>query len=664
MQCIKCKKEIPEESAFCPHCGLELTIPRSFHLLGSQQLKDVYTEASSLAVQIARLQKRFDQLELLISASNTGEVKPVAGAEEIEPPTLTPTTPTETAHSIQQPIKSAPSREEIKAGSTSPFAPVRSTDKKPAAGSTEFEIRLGQKWLLIAGIIFSVLAVGWFLKFSFEQNWVSPTGRVLSAGLIGAAFLGAGEFFRRKNFHLFGLYLIGGGIATLYFTAFAAFQIYSLISQLPAFSIMISVTILAGTLALVYDTRWLAVLGLTGGFLTPMILGTGQDNQIALMTYLVILNLAILTIAFFKQWRLLNYLGFIFTWLIFSGWYFSHYDALKFWRTITFLNIFFLTYAFVPFVYYIVKEHQNRLTGIAFTMPNSFVAVGFSIAMIKEAFQLEAVSIITITYAVIFLWMAWFIYRRHQKPIDASIMLLAKAIFFLILTVPIFFSEHWITFFWAIQAAVIFWVAVKTQNKWLYISAFLFMILTLIKYFIYDYSLIYHFQFGEHFFQKGFAYLLVERILAEVTILLALLQISRIVKKAQSSLWMSDKGDSIYFLSAFTGILFLILNAEAAGFFYDYLTSARFAAISILWTLFSIMLIIFGFIKNQANWRKIAIGLFFVTMIKVFLYDMSNVSTPYRIISFLVLGLMLISASYLYHRFKDLILSSNSAKNV
>jgi uncharacterized membrane protein len=45
-------------------------------------------------------------------------------------------------------------------------------------------------------------------------------------------------------------------------------------------------------------------------------------------------------------------------------------------------------------------------------------------------------------------------------------------------------------------------------------------------------------------------------------------------------------------------------------------------------------------------------------MLKVFLLDMANVSTPYRVISFLVLGLMLIGASYLYHRFRSHLLRS------
>jgi uncharacterized membrane protein len=73
-----------------------------------------------------------------------------------------------------------------------------------------------------------------------------------------------GEWSRRRQATTFGLYLIGGGIATLYLSTFAAYQIYGLLGQVPAFGFMVLVTILAGLLALLYDTKWLAVLGLVG----------------------------------------------------------------------------------------------------------------------------------------------------------------------------------------------------------------------------------------------------------------------------------------------------------------------------------------------------------------------------------------------------------------
>ena len=124
----------------------------------------------------------------------------------------------------------------------------------------------------------TILGIGFFLKYAFDQNWVGPAGRVLLGYLAAGAFLAAGEWSRRHQAATFGLYLIGGGIATLYLSTFAAYQLYGLLGQVPAFGFMVLVTIFAGLLALFYDAKWLAVMGLVGGFLTPVILSTGQRS--------------------------------------------------------------------------------------------------------------------------------------------------------------------------------------------------------------------------------------------------------------------------------------------------------------------------------------------------------------------------------------------------
>jgi uncharacterized membrane protein len=88
------------------------------------------------------------------------------------------------------------------------------------------------------------------------------------------------------------------------------------------------------------------------------------------------------------------------------------------------------------------------------------------------------------------------------------------------------------------------------------------------------------------------------------------------------------------------------------------LIQARFAAVSVLWTLFSVALMLLGFRKNSAAARKVSFTLFSLTVLKVFLFDMANFSTPYRIISFIILGLMLVGTSYLYYKHKDRIISA------
>ena len=648
MQCPRCKESVFNDNILCPHCGYDLRIIRSIDSI-KDELQRVKNDSQALTDKVVGLQKQVEGFELLVSEPQEMFEEEPAGMEEhdhISQP--------------QEPLRNETTQEKATLPETPPpFFGLFENSTRIIDGYHLSEIKVGQKWLLIAGVVTTVLAFGWFLKYSFDQNWVGPAGRIAMAYLGGMAFLGGGEFFRRKNFDIFGLYLIGGGIATLYFSTFAAFQIYHLLPQAPAFFIMILVTALAGALSLVYDTKWLAVLGLIGGFLTPVILSTGHDNQIALMTYMTILNAGILTIAFYKQWQLLNYLGFLFTWTLFTGWYVRYYQDYKFWLAFVYLNIFFLTYDLVPFVYYITKEHKKRLLGIGMIIMNSFIAFGYAFAMIKARYAVEFVSLVTLTYAAILLYMSRFIYSRNREHIESFIMLLAMAMVFLFITIPILFSTKWVTFFWMIQAACILWAALRLQNQWLYRGSAAILLFTIFKLFLYDYEHIFHIHLERLPFFHGFFHLATERLITEASVILSMFLSCRMVTRLRQAMRLipTYDNDPAFFWTAFSIILFAILHIEVSAFFSTYMPQARFASISVLWTLFSIALIVIGFIKNKAVVRHSAIALFSLTMIKVFFVDMTHITTPWRIISFMALGIMLIGASYLYYRFKDRIVS-------
>ncbi len=515
------------------------------------------------------------------------------------------------------------------------------------------EVRLGQTWLLIIGIVVMVLGVGYFLKYAFDRNWIGPVGRVAMAYAGGAACLAIGEHFRRKGLAAFGLYLVGGGIAVLYFSGYAAFQVYHLIGQPTAFGLMVAVTALAGLLALTHDIMWLAVLGIIGGFLTPVILSTKQDNQIALMTYMTILNGGILWIAAFKRWGLLNGLGFAFTWLLFLAWYGAHYEPVKFIRTTVFLNIFFAAYAIVPFAYYFVPRDQAQRPGFAITFLNTLIAFGVSYVMIREYASTQAVSIVSVAYGMLYFAMAVYLRRRNPQSLDAFVMLVAMSVLFFVITVPLYFSRHWITVCWAVQAAVLLWAAVRIVDERLFFGGIVLLFIAFCKFAFHDLINLFQFDPSLMAFTKGFAPAFAERWLTSLTVLSATFAGAAVLRENAVKQQLAGARDARNLFLVIFGILaFAVLNIEVAGYFYDYARPARFAAISVLWALFATALMILGFVRNATILRRCSLVLFAVILLKVFIWDMAHVSTPYRIVSFLVVGVLLIGASYLYHRFK------------
>ncbi len=662
MQCPSCDKYIEYEYRACPNCGIALSLFKRLVEMRND-LKRVKHESDNIPGQLNLLQQKLNSFESEYIAglhrSRKVNIEPKAKPEivsekvsddvqskvKVGSVSNVSNDKSTLSHSVTDETTGTASKR-----TTSSKAPDRPSTTRPGA-----EIRFGQKWLLIIGIVIMVLGIGLFLKYAFDNNWIGPAGRTAMAFLTGIIFLVLGEFFRRRALGAFGLYLIGGGIATLYFSTFAAFQIYNLIGQVTAFGIMVLITVMVALLSLIYNTKWLVVLGILGGFMTPVILSTGESNQTVLMIYMAILNCGILAIAFFKQWHLLNYLGAACTWILFSGWFVSSYTDAAFWQTTIFLNIFFLIFAFAPFVYYFVNEHQRPISGFAITTPNVFIAFGYSFSMIRDHFSVNYVSIVALSYAAIFLLMANFLYRKNREAVQPFVLLLAKGILFLVITVPLIFSNHWITVFWTAQAVALLWVSIRLRNNWICCGALALLFLTTTKFFGSDYTQVFHLKANGLLFnyRYGFTAILLERMTTTISILGAFWFFGRMLASGGKKLVIETGGLSLLLYSFFGAILFVVLNIEVSAFFHDYAGMARFASISVLWTLFSIALMALGFIKNGHALRMISISLFAITIFKVFIIDMKNVSTPFRIISFLVLGLVLIGASYLYYRYRD-----------
>lgn len=648
MECPVCKKEIIDPSPMCSSCGHpfpdEIVSRLSLYFDLRNDLEHIRTVIKTDVW--AGLKKMSERLGLL-----EAEINSDLGAAAV-PEAKVGTGPA---------LKDVP-REEVKAAAEEPPLKVLTKGSASAGAkkvdSPDFEMLLGQKWLLIIGIITMVFGVGYFLKYSFERGWIGPAGRVAMAYLWGIIFLAGGNQFRKK-FENFGLYLIGGGIATLYFSTFAAFQLYHLFPVIPSFSIMVLITVLASVLSVVYDARWLAVLGLTGGFLTPVMLSTGQDNQLALMSYMTVLDLGLLSVAFYKRWELLNTLGFLFTYLLYAAWFGSHYNHDKFWPSIIFLNVFYMIYSVMPFAYQFFRETRERAGGLLVMSANSFAAFAFGYYMIKGYSSLEWVSTLTILYAVVPMLMASYLFRHNRQDQDVFVILCAKASLFLIITVPLVFSRHWITVFWAAQAVTVLWTGLRLRRKQLLLGSYLLLGASAAKLFLYDYGVVFRLDTTYLSVSGGYTYLMPERLVTSAFLLMITQRFSHMLgPRGEATLSVISRDDSRLLSGLFGIFLFIVLNIETSAFFYDYLPAARFASISVLWTIFSVLLMLKGFRDNSLALRRVSLGLFMLTLLKVFRFDMVNISTPYRIISFIILGVVLVCTSYLYHKFRGRIMDA------
>ena len=135
----------------------------------------------------------------------------------------------------------------------------------------DLEARIGGNWFNRIGVLAIFLGVAFFLKYAVDREWIGSTGRVLIGAAIGIAFLLAGERLRRR-YPSYAYGLTGGGIAILYASIwFASFKRYGLLDPTVAFALMArGDRNWRRLLAARYNALAIAVLGLIGGFLTPI----------------------------------------------------------------------------------------------------------------------------------------------------------------------------------------------------------------------------------------------------------------------------------------------------------------------------------------------------------------------------------------------------------
>src|SRR5690606_3939460 len=134
-------------------------------------------------------------------------------------------------------------------------------------------------------------------------------------------------------------------------TIYASFAIYELLPAGVAFTFLFAVTAAGATLAVLQDARWLAVLGIVGGFLAPVLTSSDTGNHVVLFSYYAVLDLAIFGIAWFRAWRELNLLGFFFTFAIGTLWGFDAYRPELLASTLPFLVLFVTLYILIPVLF-------------------------------------------------------------------------------------------------------------------------------------------------------------------------------------------------------------------------------------------------------------------------------------------------------------------------
>jgi uncharacterized membrane protein len=541
-----------------------------------------------------------------------------------------------------------------------PAIPPRRPLPAPTQPQIDLESRIGSHWLNRIGIAALLIGISYFLKFAFDNNWIGPAGRVAIGLIAGIAVVLWSERFRGKGYRAFSYSLKAVGFGTLYLALWAAFQRYDLIPSGVAFAMMLLVTASVAAMALTQDAQILAAFALTGGFSTPLLLSTGQNHEVALFSYVAILDIATLVLVTFKPWRRLLVMSYVGTLLLYIAWYAEYYNRPQLGVTLAFATLFFAIFAVAPLLTLQPDDEHPVLASIPAVL--AFVNAGVyflqAYVMIQEVDQ-TSMAWFALALAAIYIFLSRQVHARKLTRGTTEILYslhLAVAIGFITIAVPIRLNTHWITIGWFVEAGVLLWVGNRLKSEILNAFALGALVLGVIRLLIFD-------NFGR-------ADVLIFNLrMATYAVAVGVLgAVAWYASKRNDETARNMAGISVVALNL---LALIALTREVADFYTRQMADLRPLfqnqtrmaygdmhridierdfTFSALWMAYGAMLMIIGFARRSAFVRWQSLVLIAFTVGKVFIYDVSQLDRAYRIVSFMVLGVLLLAISFVYQR--------------
>jgi hypothetical protein len=274
-------------------------------------------------------------------------------------------------------------------------------------------ITSGKRWRASALLLF--IGVAFLVKYATDHVRVPIEVRLAGVALGGIALLALGWWLRLRR-QGYAMILQGAGVGVLYLTVFGALLPVRLLPPTAAFALLVCIAALSAWLAIRQDAIALAAVGVVGGFLAPILTSSNTGSHVLLFSYYAVLNAGIFAIAWFKPWRRLNLLGFLFTFVIGTIWGVTRYRPEDFATTEPFLILFFLFYVAIAVFYalrqsFVLRDYLDST--LVFGTP--LVVAGLQSGLVRNMPYGMALS--AIGMSVVYLALAKVLYARRSDNV-------------------------------------------------------------------------------------------------------------------------------------------------------------------------------------------------------------------------------------------------------
>jgi uncharacterized membrane protein len=345
----------------------------------------------------------------------------------------------------------------------------------------DLEKFIGENLLSKIAISILVLGVAFFVKYAIDKNWINEVARVGIGILCGLIVLSFGHRLRVR-FKAFSSVLVGGAIAIFYFSIGIGFHQYKIFDQTTAFVIMFVITSFSVFLSVVYDRLELAALSLIGGFATPFMVSTGEGNFRVLFTYLIILDVGMLVLAYLRKWNLINILSYAFTMIIYMSWLETKLlgdPRGPYQEALMFGAIFYVIFICMNIVNNIKAKRNFETISISILLSNTFLYYCAGMQVL-HSFRPESKGIFNVMMALFNMLCAWLLHKQFKADKKLVYMMIGLTLTFITIAAPVQLEGNHITLFWAMESLLLMWLAQRSEIPlYRFVSVFVFFLMTM-----------------------------------------------------------------------------------------------------------------------------------------------------------------------------------------
>ncbi|WP_291723352.1 DUF2339 domain-containing protein [Bernardetia sp.] len=324
---------------------------------------------------------------------------------------------------------------------------------------------LGENLLNKVGIIMLVVGIIMLINFGIDAGFIGNIGQLFIGFTVGGILVGLSHHQRNSSKTLSATYLVGGMII-LYYSATLLFEYYSVGSQIWAYAINLLITLVAVVLAIAHDRKTLALVSIIGGYVTAfVVVGFETTNYFALFTYLLLLNIIALGIAYKKEWNIINIFTFFTSLLLFDIWVFlADFNVENNVSTaLIFSTLYYVTFFLMNIVY--SMGTRQRLKGFNYTMLLANV-ISYVVIIFYVLYQIDSLGYLgafIFGLAVFNSIYSYLLYKSDSADVKLFYTVVGYTIAFFTIAIPLLVDKEYINVCFVFEGVILIWVGVRSQ---------------------------------------------------------------------------------------------------------------------------------------------------------------------------------------------------------